>query len=128
MGDNPVAARRAWDALERCLGKVVTDRLRMGKGIDIRAANGFLYRIYPMSQPQLYNLTKKQRYCIHTRDISLPVADKVLALYEWIRLKPDQVEAVANRTELGDRRLLEELKNMDDGGGWGGIETGVENW
>ena len=84
---------KAWKLCERAMGKTLTNRLRMGKPILIASSNGMTYEMNPYGE--IRNVTTRQMFCIHA-DLDLPTPDRLYALYEWIRLRPDSVEGRAN--------------------------------
>lgn len=84
---------KAWNLCERAMGKTLTNRLRMGKSILIAASNGQTYEMSPYGE--IRNVTKRRMFCLHA-DLNLPTPDRLYALYEWIRLRPEAVEGRAN--------------------------------
>lgn len=111
---DPVAVMTAWNSLEAVAGKVVTDRLRLGKAINIVATNGYTYRLYPHDHPTIYNLNTNQKYCLQPVERELPLADRLLILFERIRLLPEEVEQLSNKTKI--RNMDRELEVMDEEG------------
>jgi hypothetical protein len=85
---------KAWKLCERAMGKTLTNRLRMGKSIQIAASNGMTYELDRGGT--VYNLTTGHRFCVHP-DVALPTPDHLYTLYEWIRLRPEVVERRANK-------------------------------
>ncbi len=94
---------KAWKLCERAMGKTLTNRLRMNKPILIAASNGMTYELSP--DQTVFNLTTGHSFCVHA-DLDLPLPDRLYAIYEWIRLRPNEVERRANKhPDRGRRRL-----------------------
>ena len=92
----PDRGRRAWDLLRREWGKTVADTLWRRQPVRFRARNRCLYEIQPYAAYfEVRNLTMYTAICVDVEGGSAyPLADRLLAVLEHLRLHPDTVERV----------------------------------
>lgn len=97
---------KAWELAERVLGKRLSDHLRNGGHIDIKAPNGMIYRING-KKGELYNLTTREKYCVHPSDVSTPhqypFPDLAVLWWTYLHHKPEVIERKVGKVGDGHR-------------------------